>query len=259
MENRRGFLATLGKLAAAVGIMTAAATVSTKVKPGGKPIIEKIEWGKPMHEVKPRTTRYPISPTVKRVLGQSKIPPEVDAYFDAQRAHANPAQEAINNMTNAMLDNARQSLEPQMVVSMKQYEAIMKAQQIQNLDPYKWGEVFDLKWIPFKPKMNMEAYEGWWEARVKRDFQQCFKNEIFRVNVMISTHEMKFAMNENDHARNAHMVSMYKENAYRKIVEELQRVIRLEAGPEELYAEMSDHPSMRDLSRINGKFTDITA
>jgi len=242
VDNRRGFLATLGKLAAAVGITTAAATVSAKgLDDIGDPT-------PPTHKTykTPSFDGGALSPTLKRVRAQW-----------ASNSHTTPrefnrAQAAINDMTNAYMDNMKVQGNPQMIVSIDQWQAIMKAQQRERLDPYKWGEVFDLKWIPFKPMMNMEAYEGMWEARVRHEFQHWFKDEIFRVNVMISTHEMKFAMNQNDHASNAHMISRYKDNAYRKIVDELQRVIRLEAGPEQLYAEMADHPAIRDLNKING-------
>jgi len=290
MEDRRGFLKTLGKLAAAVGITTTSAACFQKLHDhgghkhplkakngttpsGGKPIIEDLTY-KTASITRPKdpvvfASNSHVQPTreiAKLKAGftwQSATNLEHSESFIQPASHYRNAesnalaQEHLNSFYNAHLDNMSMELNPpQMVVSAEHYARIMKLEQKRHLDPYKWGEVFDLKWIPFKSKPNMDAYEGYWEARVKRAFNKCFEsagsNEIFRVNVIISRHEMKFAMKQSDHESNRRLIGIYKENAYRKIVDELQRVIRQEAGPEQIFAEIADDPSIRNLREING-------
>lgn len=280
MEDRRGFLKTLGKLAAAVGITTAAAggkrvngkelnhdefmdalekpfkmgvRTTSDVTPGGLPIRETFLY-KPRSQGATRLASN--SHTIARPE-EIAMTPQPDRFIH---------QQLMDDTYNAMVDNAHmKAYPPQMVVSADQYDAIMKSQQKRYLDPYKWGDVFEIKWRPFRAKPDMYLYEGWWEAKVRTAFNRCFEGETFRVNVLIDGKLINSVKNAGNKATqqatfnmDRQMIVERKRAAYIKLVDELQRIIRQESGPDHLFENYNDDVPNRDLRKINGKFRGIT-
>jgi len=199
MEDRRGFLKTLGKLAAAVGITTAVATVPTKAKMGGKPIIEKIEWGKPMHET-PVNRGY------------------------AARLASNPhtvTQEQMNAFYNQVIDTKHmEMMPPPMVVPQHIYDFMRRKEAIRSLDPYNWGAVFDMKWVDWNQPTNFATSIGRWEARVKPQFRDIIDGEVYTQSKEIAMDYLRSSVANSDV-----LLNYAKEQCYRELVDSLQDVI----------------------------------
>jgi len=137
MESRRGFLKTLGKLTAAVGLTAAVASTSAKADTegtgGGKPIIEKFNY-------KPRLSARDMFRLEVRDTGKVNNDGLAirETTFDK---HVEHAKTVMDDLANAWLDNASMALNPPMVIPRHVYGYAMRKKAIRSLDPYNWGSI----------------------------------------------------------------------------------------------------------------------
>ena len=128
-DTRRGFLKTLGKLGAAVGLTAAvASTVEAKIPTtpkakmapngggGGGHVSALIEKNRDMGKFEFGFTGFKADPMAAESLQQ--------------------LQRDMNLVRNQALDNARMTLHSPMVVPQHVYDYITKRRVIDNLDPY---------------------------------------------------------------------------------------------------------------------------
>jgi len=107
--------------------------------------------------------------------------------------------------------------------------------------------VFDLKWHDFEYKKAYDAKEGYFEARVRPDFRTIMEGDIYRVNVIVSRQLYHMADIDADK-----MVEQQVDQAYSKIVREMQHLIRASRPKEILHGKgipafaSNSHTTVRD-------------
>ncbi len=286
-DSRRGFLKTLGKLTAAVGLTAAAASTleaktpttpkakfassleSTSQKsgdyakwvqdgrqvknftpPGGTPIIEDLTY----------KTAPAFSKTMERVKPGSLIPTEsyvhpgytYRTYEDHEKNIL--AQRTMNSIYNAHLDNMAMELHPpQMVVPRHIYDFVQTKEAIQKLDPYNWGAVFELRWLDWTAADPAHAtVTGRWMAKVRPEFHGVFDNEIEYYQSQSIAMEYLVSVAQN-HER---IKEAAKDQCFRQLVDRLQGVIL-----ERIARDVKDQPvqmtnvcltSSRDAATLKG-------
>lgn len=231
MENRRGFLKTLGKLGAALGITTAACSSS-----------HHRGHHYPKH---PKHPKHPTHPTRKATIGTApkakiKTPshselktfggivprPKGTFEFGFTGFKTDPlAQDKIdqlqrdaNLLYNSVIDAKHLGIDPPMVVPPHVYDYITKRHVMDNLDPYQWGNVFDLKWVDWhSTDARFATKRGYWEARVKRPYRGIFKEAVYRQKVELP---MEYLVTRVDD------INPIKEHAKRGAYEELVNALR---------------------------------
>lgn len=238
-DTRRGFLKTLGKLTAAVGITAAAATVlpakskgigdpgplaSIKV-PGGKPIIEDLTY-KTASVTRGRDTLILPNDLNKFVgpHGQIKFMGNVtvtnrDKFFgfrDDYNDKTDPiadAQKAIDNLNNLRIDNERMGVLPHHYFFDKREH---RERALRELDPYNWRGVYDLKWEDWKQRDPAhDTITGIWLATVRPYFEPCFEKPCYYRSVTVT--KMALLMSDAEEIK-----KIAQDNGYREIVRSLQ-------------------------------------
>ena len=219
----------LGKLGAAVGITTAAASaLLVKANPSTTP--------KAKIELKSRSQ------------GASRM-------FATSRAHkCQDLNDDLNAYTNMRIDEMVTRNYPEMMVVPPSVYDFMRAKEaIRKLDPYNWGAVFDLEWHDFRAKEAAFATQtGGWEATVKPQFRGVFKNEVYyktqsiAMDCLVSMHGIDNVDKFKEHT---------KDQCYRQIVDKLQDIIleRIKRNVKDNGVEMP-----RISSRNTAILTDIT-
>lgn len=223
MEDRRGFLKTLGKLAAAVGI-TAAVSATAGDTSGTTPSA-KIENRASLENTSTRQIRNPIHMVSNSHITSRKmdsIEPKFGFTWDS--AKTNPAediQRMANELTVARYDNASMMMNPPIFVPAHVRDFLLRRETIRNLDPYNWGAVFDLEWEDWrKIEPQFATATGRWIARVNPQFYGLFAGEVFFRTQQIALDYLE------SHVADPEVVKNYaKEQCYRALVDELQDLI----------------------------------
>ena len=200
-ENRRGFLKTLGKLTAAVGITAAAATsLPAKDKGIGDPgplASIKVPWSDNHSELPAKQIKYAANICVTNRkgfhgnLGVGKSSEE--------------AQRTIDALHNARIDNIRMS-----------YNYFDHDRALKELDPYNWQKVYTLDWEDWKPRdPSRDTLTGVWLATVKPQFASCFEKPCYYRSVTVGMHTLRMG--------DAMEIKRYaQDNGFREIVRSLQ-------------------------------------
>ncbi len=211
-ESRRGFLKTLGKLAAAVGITSAAATVSVKG--------EEIPVSKELLLSQIKTLKAPKSTTPK-AKEHTKETLFGFSGFKKYDPAAQPMMDNLNRTYNQILDNTSMRLNPPMSVPSSVYDMMMKREATFRLDPYNWGTVFDMKWFEWhETVMSFATKQGVWEARVKPQFRGVFDGEVYTHSKEIAMSYLEMRVSDVDRVK-----EHAKEQCYRELVDQLQDII----------------------------------
>jgi hypothetical protein len=178
MEDRRGFLKTLGKLGAALGI-TAAVATSNPTK-GATP--------KPTNAASLEATSTRARKSFPGTLEPAfkKKVEEFEFGFTGFRSFEEneQLQKDVDLVYNQIIDNKHMALNPPMMaVPPHVYDFIMKKQAIADLDPFNWGAVFDIKWIDWQSGLDGPSYAdsqiGRWEAHVKPRYHSVLQDRTF--------------------------------------------------------------------------------
>jgi len=257
MQNRRGFLKTLGKLTAAVGI-TAAATVPTKgkelnhdevmeamevpkdalldFKPDGTVIRTKLPNAASLEATSRGWPRYESKNTMMK-----KLPPgNLQALRDTTRNMQ--AQQAMDKLENLRLDNLQMRLnqpvylEPDRFISPhlqhlnhtafgESVRISHRAMLLKELDQFNWGGAFELRWSDWKPDdPRHDTVCGYWTAKVLPRYSELFGNQtIFTRKVVVSRHAIYMAQEQD---RKETLQDWYKRTAYEDVVHELRDAIQ---------------------------------
>ncbi len=210
MENRRGFLKTLGKLTAAVGITTAAATVLPAKGIGdtsGTAPKDKTPWCKDHGEL---PARKPITHASNVCITNRKA---LKGDLGVGKATAE-GQRAIDAVENMRLDNARMGINPHHYF----FPYDHRERALKELDPYNWRGVFKLTWDDWRPRdAGLDTVTGAWVASVRPYFSSCFENRQWYQTQSIAGHGLlQHQLEAKKHA---------KDLAFRQIVDHLQDVI----------------------------------
>ncbi len=264
METRRGFLKTLGKLTAAVGL-TAAAVSTVEAKKGTTPsgevdhetFLDIMETPKvpkdALLDFKPNgdVVRTPIvgvdvasnSHTVpknreiaklkagfswtsgKKLEPGSLIPTQsyVHPGYHFRNSEENMlAQDTMNRMYSAHADNIRMAYPPQMVMSIEAYNQWNKMELIRTLDPYNWGQMFNLEWQGWKQRDPEHVTTvGIWTATVNPKFRGIFEHEHYYQSQAVAIQYLKQCVKDGGKGVLKHA----KEQCYRQLVDMVQDVI----------------------------------
>ncbi len=191
-ESRRGFLKTLGKLATAVGITSAAATLTSKAK----------------------------SPTTPKAKDFTYKTASITPFNDIDPTGS--VQKTIDTLENLRLDNITAQIHPsvfygpsRMVNELRYRSALAK------LDPFNWGAVFTLKWIDWCAKPEGWSYRGGWKAYVRPEFQCLFKDHIYTQSVELPLDYLRQRV-QRDEGVKTHL----KGRTYCALVESLKDIIQ---------------------------------
>jgi len=240
-EDRRGFLKTLGKLTAAVGITAAASTLPAKGKELNHDEFMKVmetpgltreeqQWIKDGKKVmqfqvpKPITHASNVCVTNRRSFFDYDLKPTRKAMSgdicDAVKATAE-AQRTIDKIQNMRIDEMRMEMNPHMIVPREAYTYMNHERAMRDLDPYNWGKVFDLEWKDWHAADPMHAtVTGIWVARVKPYFASCFENNMWYQSKSIAMDYLAQRVNKSEEVK-----AYAKDMAYRQLVDTLQDVI----------------------------------
>jgi len=230
-DTRRGFLKTLGKLGAAVGLTAAVATVDLKstdavgLRSSSLTQRQKDDIATQVQTqvddikrnggtlINTKTGKKTVYPTKRKDMMWDVLSTSTDPVADVQKA--------VNELTAMRLDNAEMMIHPSMVVAPPHiYDYVQRQEAIRDLDPYNWGAVFDLKWVDWNQPLNFATAIGRWEARVKPQFRGIFKGEVYTQSKEIAMSYLE------QQVSNAMDVKKYaKEQCYRELVDHLQNVI----------------------------------
>jgi len=266
-DTRRGFLKTLGKLGAALGITTAAACSAhhhghhgghhpPKAKPRTAP--------KAKIELKPRSQG-----ASKMVEGQIKFAGNVTTTnrpkgafefgftgFKTDPMAADKIKQLnddANLLYNSILDNKSRAINPQMIVPPHVYEYITKRHLMDEMDPYNWGAVFDVKWVDWhSTDARFATKRAYWEARVNRPYRGIFKESVYRQAVELPMQYLAMRVDDvnpvQEHA---------KRNAYEDLVSALRTAIqvvidtdkRMNPGASAPKRTLSGHVDMQSITK----------
>ncbi len=228
-DSRRGFLKTLGKLGAAVGLTAAVASTSeAKIPTTPK---AKIDLASNSHT------------TIR--TGQ----PHFEFGFSGFRntdplADMEQLQKDVDLVTNQLLDSTSLRLHPPMAVPQYVYDFINKRHIMENLDPYKWGDVFELTWVDWhSTDARFATKRAYWEARVKQPYRGIFKESVYQNSVELPMEYLIMRVNDRkpimDHA---------KHRCYDELVHDLRCAIQtVVATDKKLNAPKADNKSSFDL------------
>ena len=245
-DTRRGFLKTLGKLGAAVGLTAAVASTPAKGDdiPVSKELLlsqirtlkahsrtalkagltaEEEKWvkdgKKSMQFVVPKDSKI-------NTKDWNKAHETGNPMLYGSNAHVTSRknvllQEDMNEFYNSIVDCKRMEIMPPQFLPAHIRDFVMKKEAIRSLDPYNWGEVFDLKWHDFKGINPLHATVTCaWIATVKPRYRGIFDGETF-------SRQHSLAMAYLAEARvDVERVKMHvKDQCYRELVDTLQDLI----------------------------------
>lgn len=218
MEDRRGFLKTLGKLGAALGI-TAAVATSNPTK-GATP--------KPTNAASLEATSTRARKSFPGTLEPAfkKKVEEFEFGFTGFRSFEENAQlqKDVDLVYNQIIDNKHmEMMPPMMAVPPHVYDFVMKKQAIADLDPYNWGAVFDIKWIDWHASdPRFATHEGRWEATVKPRYYCVLQDRVF-----VKTHRLAMEYLAS-HVGDVEMVKKRaKQQCYDELVLKMRNIIEL--------------------------------
>ena len=253
-ENRRGFLKTLGKLATAVGITTAAATLPVKeeVNIGYGAALAKIDT---TPKAKPPT--LPDPPYEFGFTGFTHHPD--DAYVPSFSDLGDPTaegQRAIDAVHNMRLDNATTQMRPDMMVAPPaMYDWVQRQEAIRSLDPYNWGAVFDVKWHDWhSTDARFATKRAFWEAKPHSRYRDIFPDLVYRQSMELS---MEYLITR---VGDAEPIKQHaKRTIYERLIQELQEAIRLVIQTRDLNQDLAANITTSNRDKFFAKNPDAAA
>ena len=244
-DNRREFLKTLGKLGAALGITAAATTLPSKGDPTPAGNLASLE------ATSNPTTGTTRNPSFPDVLEKIDYKFGFTGFKPRSQGATKMAQDAINSIENLRLDNIKMRMAPPIYVEPDRFISphlqhlnepsmfaesvrITRQQQLlKELDPYNWGDVFDLTWDDWRTRdARHYAVEGCWTARVKARYRDLFGDVgVLRRSCCVAKEELyqhaKYAGRlPKDDSSQQRVLGYRKDAAYNQIIDEIQKAIQ---------------------------------
>ncbi len=209
MDNRRAFLKKIGLVG--VAITSVACLPKTEDKVSNLASLEPTS-----------------NPTIHGGMPEPKWKYGFTGFRTAEQNDAVlTAQKAINSLHNARVDNLRMEMQPDMLIgSQRMFDHFKTKELLHRLDPFNWGDVFDLKWIDWHATdVQYATKRGVWEARVRPEYHRIFKDHVYMQSIELPMEYLAYRAKHVEHAEA--LKDHAKRRTYEEIVDKLQEVIRL--------------------------------